>query len=52
MKGSHRWDLLGQVHLLRNCLLSTQRALLIHILHLLAEIGLLVDQADQTIFDL
>lgn len=48
---SYRWYLLWQIYILRDRLFPTQWALLVDVLHLLTEIGPLIDQAYQAILD-
>lgn len=51
MNATYWWNLAWQIHLLGNCLLSTQWTILVHVLHLLAEIGRLANQGNDTVFD-
>ena len=48
---SYWWNLLGQVDILGYSLLTLERAFLIYVLHLLAQIHSLADQFDQAILD-
>ena len=45
------WYLFWEVHIFRDGLLPTQRTLFVDVLHLLAKIGPLIDQAYQAILD-
>ena len=49
---THRRHLLWQIHVLGNRLLALQRARLVKIRHLLAQVDAEVDQLDQAVLDL
>lgn len=50
---TYRWDFLGKIDILGQLHLSLiKRALHIHILERIAEVGILVDERDESVFDL